>query len=89
MGGYERCWLAVWVGALSCFLVSSALSDRRSLSILGDERLLVVNVMEVALPFCQDLQASSWFSFISRSLRGLRPHIFRSFTLSKVALNIC
>lgn len=52
MGGCERCWLAMWVGALSCFLVSSALSDPRSLSVLGGRGHLVVNTVEVALSFC-------------------------------------
>lgn len=52
MGGCERCWLAMCVGALSCFLVSSALSDPRRLSVLGGGGHLVVNVTEVALPFC-------------------------------------
>lgn len=48
MGGCERCWLSMWVGALSCFLVSSALSDPRSLTVLGEGGHLVVNIMEVA-----------------------------------------
>lgn len=51
MGRCERCWLAMWAGALSCFLVSGALSDPWSLSVLGSEGHLVVNMMEVALPF--------------------------------------
>lgn len=40
----------MWVVALSSFLVSGALSDPRSLSILGSGGHLVVNIMEVALP---------------------------------------
>ena len=47
MGGCERCWLAMWVDAISCFLVSSALSDPWSLSVLGGGGHLVVNILEV------------------------------------------
>lgn len=49
MGGCKRDWLAMWVGVLSCFLVSSVLSDLRSLTILGGGGHLVANIMEVAL----------------------------------------
>ena len=52
VGGCERCSLAMWVGALSCFLVSSTLRDPRSLSILRGGGHLVINIMKVALPLC-------------------------------------
>lgn len=39
----------MWVGVLSCFIVSSALSDPRSLTILGGGGHLVANIMEVTL----------------------------------------